>query len=148
MTDLVRRALLGDREAQKECTAQGIALPCPFCSREITKIRGYMGLTFYKCRTCGATVSFDLPKYNKGLANTDAACTGGPETGFYCALYGMEAHDGKTLVKNLSPGARLEWKGMMWTVIDRDERGTVILGDKEIPREEIQKLQKESDDEK
>ena len=73
MTDFVRRALLGDREAQKECTEQGTALPCPFCSREITKIRGYMGLTFYKCRTCGATVSFDLPKYNKGLANTDAA---------------------------------------------------------------------------
>ena len=73
MTDLICRALLGDAEAQKECTAQGIALPCPFCSREIPKIRGYMGLTFYKCRTCGATVSFDLPKYNKGLANTDAA---------------------------------------------------------------------------
>lgn len=56
------------------------------------------------------------------------------------------ADDGKTLVKNLPPGARLEWKGMMWTVIDRDKRGIVILGDKEIPREEIQKLQKESDD--
>ena len=31
MTDLVRRALLGDREAQAECTRQGIVLPCPFC---------------------------------------------------------------------------------------------------------------------
>ena len=29
MTDLICRALLGDAEAQKECTAQGIALPCP-----------------------------------------------------------------------------------------------------------------------
>lgn len=31
MNDLIRRALLGDREAQKECTRQGIALPCPNC---------------------------------------------------------------------------------------------------------------------
>lgn len=31
MTDLERRALLGDRKAQEECTRQGILLPCPFC---------------------------------------------------------------------------------------------------------------------
>ena len=31
MTELERRALLGDREAQKECTEKGILLPCPFC---------------------------------------------------------------------------------------------------------------------
>lgn len=29
--DLERRALLGDRQAQEECTRQEIALPCPFC---------------------------------------------------------------------------------------------------------------------
>ena len=34
MTDLERRALLGDRQAQKECTRQGILLPCPFCGSE------------------------------------------------------------------------------------------------------------------
>ena len=34
MTDLERRALLGDREAQEECTRQGIVLPCPFCCGE------------------------------------------------------------------------------------------------------------------
>lgn len=28
MTDLERRALLGDRQAQEECTRQGIVLPC------------------------------------------------------------------------------------------------------------------------
>ena len=33
MTDLERRALLGDREAQEECTRQGIVLPCPFCGK-------------------------------------------------------------------------------------------------------------------
>lgn len=31
MTELERRALLGDKEAQKECTEKGIVLPCPFC---------------------------------------------------------------------------------------------------------------------
>lgn len=32
MTDkeLIRRALLGSREAQQECTEKGIVLPCPF----------------------------------------------------------------------------------------------------------------------
>lgn len=31
MTDLERRALLGDRQAQEECTRKGIVLACPFC---------------------------------------------------------------------------------------------------------------------
>ena len=31
MDILERRALLGDRKAQKECTEKGIVLPCPFC---------------------------------------------------------------------------------------------------------------------
>lgn len=29
--ELIRRALLGSREAQQECTEKGIVLPCPFC---------------------------------------------------------------------------------------------------------------------
>ena len=29
--DLIRRALLGDHEAQQECTEKRIVLPCPFC---------------------------------------------------------------------------------------------------------------------
>lgn len=32
MTDLERRALLGDRRAQEECTRQGVVLRCPCCS--------------------------------------------------------------------------------------------------------------------
>ena len=32
MTDLERRALLCDRQAQEECTRQGIVLPCQCCS--------------------------------------------------------------------------------------------------------------------
>lgn len=31
MTSLERRALLGDAEAQRECTEKGIVLACPFC---------------------------------------------------------------------------------------------------------------------
>lgn len=31
MTDLERRALMGDKKAQEECTEKGIVLPCPVC---------------------------------------------------------------------------------------------------------------------
>lgn len=32
--ELIRRALLGSREAQQECTEKGIVLPCPFCGSD------------------------------------------------------------------------------------------------------------------
>lgn len=38
MSDLERRALLGDRKAQEECTRQGIALPCPCCGEKVEAI--------------------------------------------------------------------------------------------------------------
>lgn len=31
MDSLVRKALLGDKKSQEECTEKGIVLPCPFC---------------------------------------------------------------------------------------------------------------------
>lgn len=36
MTDkeLIRRALMGSREAQQECTEKRIVLPCPFCGSD------------------------------------------------------------------------------------------------------------------
>lgn len=34
MTELEQKALIGDREAQEECTRHGIVLPCPFCRGE------------------------------------------------------------------------------------------------------------------
>lgn len=36
MTDkeLIRLALLGDQQAQQECTEKGILLPCPFCGSD------------------------------------------------------------------------------------------------------------------
>lgn len=42
MTNLERRALLGDKKAQAECTAKGILLPCPCCggTAELKQISG------------------------------------------------------------------------------------------------------------
>lgn len=34
MTNLERLALLGDKNAQKECTEKGILVPCPLCGGE------------------------------------------------------------------------------------------------------------------
>ena len=58
MTDLERRALLGDREAQEECTRQGIVLSCPFC-REAKNlvVRNVCGDAFVECLRCHATSS-------------------------------------------------------------------------------------------
>lgn len=39
MTELERRALLGDKESQEQCTANGIVLSCPFCGSEWTQVR-------------------------------------------------------------------------------------------------------------
>lgn len=38
--ELIRRALLGDQQAQKECTEKGIMLPCPKCFSDGVKIEG------------------------------------------------------------------------------------------------------------
>ena len=54
MTDLERRALLGDREAQKECTEKGIVLPCPFCGSE-AKIINLIGAYSVYCEECSAS---------------------------------------------------------------------------------------------
>lgn len=39
MTELERRAMLGDRKAQEEATRQGIVLPCPKCFKPV-KVHG------------------------------------------------------------------------------------------------------------
>jgi hypothetical protein len=35
MDNLVRKALLGDKKSQEECTEKGNVLPCPFCGKEL-----------------------------------------------------------------------------------------------------------------
>lgn len=41
MTELVRKALLGDKEAQEQCTLRGIALPCPKCYEDLVFENGF-----------------------------------------------------------------------------------------------------------
>lgn len=53
MSDLERRALLGDQQAQEECTRQGIALPCPFCGAENSRLVDAPDM-WYRCMNCGA----------------------------------------------------------------------------------------------
>ena len=38
MNDIVRRALLGDKNAAKECTDKGISLPCPWCGKSVAAL--------------------------------------------------------------------------------------------------------------
>lgn len=66
MTDkeLIRRALLGSREAQEECTRRGIVLPCPFCGSENTVISNW-GLWRVWCQEC-------LGKSDDQLSQADA----------------------------------------------------------------------------
>ena len=45
--ELIRRALLGDKQAQEECTAKGIALPCPFCGGKATMQQDITGRESY-----------------------------------------------------------------------------------------------------
>lgn len=38
--------------------------PCPFCGGKVRRVIGFMGLNFFKCRQCGAVISFDNDCYN------------------------------------------------------------------------------------
>lgn len=39
-------------------------LECPFCGGKVKRVIGVMGLNFFKCKECGAVVSFDNDYYN------------------------------------------------------------------------------------
>lgn len=60
MTDLERRALLGDRQAQEECTRQGIVLACPLCGESVA-VHGLEDWepTFYDPDSGGDPYEFD-----------------------------------------------------------------------------------------
>ena len=64
MDELIRRALLGDQDAQKQCTEKGIALPCPFCGSENIVISNW-GLCRVWCQVC-------LGKSDDQLSQADA----------------------------------------------------------------------------
>ena len=71
--ELIRRALLGDQEAQKQCTEKGIVLPCPFCGNEYPAISNTQGYGIeIKCQHCNITFSRDFYSYGraKGLCKS------------------------------------------------------------------------------
>lgn len=51
--ELIRCALLGDEQAQEECTAKGIVLPCPLCGNENNIISNW-GMFRVWCPHCKA----------------------------------------------------------------------------------------------
>lgn len=71
MTELERRALLGDREAQRECTIHGIILPCLKCHGEV-KINSFahngnrMEMCF-KCKRCGLELIYGQYLLKSGM---------------------------------------------------------------------------------
>ena len=57
MTNIERRAMLGDAEAQRECTEKGIVLRCPCCGEKKvdTLETKYYGLV--QCMECGLSMA-------------------------------------------------------------------------------------------
>lgn len=49
MKTIEYRALMGDKEAQMECTQQGIALPCPCCEAPMEKKSGWFYHSNVRC---------------------------------------------------------------------------------------------------
>lgn len=54
MTELERRALMGGKEAQEECTEKGIVLPCPCCGNTKVALIDELEVTvWFRCTLCG-----------------------------------------------------------------------------------------------
>lgn len=77
MDELIRKALLGNKEAQEECTNKGIILPCPKCHSEMfvygsyiqTSPEGYENQVTFKCSNpmCGLSFTGIQVKRNDGI---------------------------------------------------------------------------------
>lgn len=92
MTDkeLIRRALLGSREAQQECTRREIVLPCPKCGKG--KIIFWdKKMKWYSCWDCGMKSG---PKKSFGEALRDWNTRPAPPVGRCrdCRLYTALGH--------------------------------------------------------
>lgn len=69
--ELIRCALMGDKQAQEECAEKGIALPCPLCGDDVTiteipahkhcivNLPEYGGGCFIECDNCTYAISGD-----------------------------------------------------------------------------------------
>lgn len=95
--DLIRRALLGDQEAQAQCTEKGIMLPCPWCNCKTSDLKRSQSIEWYwrKCRFCGAESSVQGTKSKANLSwNTRPAPPIGRcgECKYYTVLWHCEVH--------------------------------------------------------
>lgn len=70
---LIRRALMGEKQAQEECTEREIILPCPFCGGEATvkEISGRYSVTCTK--HCAGTRIFKSKRESIKAWNTRPA---------------------------------------------------------------------------
>lgn len=78
MTELERRALLGDKQAQKECTEKGIILPCPHCGVKL-EVKENIKYAFHPHSDCiyeGIELSTEvgLAKWNTRVAPPIGRC--------------------------------------------------------------------------
>lgn len=91
MDKLIIRALLGVREAQRECTEKGVVLPCPCCGGKADIWRNG-NIVFVKCSVCGLTMqdiceSYVLANWNTRTAPPIGQCG---ECKWYVAGYEWE----------------------------------------------------------
>lgn len=70
ITELERRALMGDPAAQQKCTEKGILLPCPFCGGRAMIEYGTVEPFEYSvfCVDCGAMPKTSEDEQVAGLA--------------------------------------------------------------------------------
>lgn len=107
--ELIRRALIGDREARDLCTDKGIAIPCPFCQGDKTARRYVCGEGFIECLTCHATSSM---RSNPDEALKDWNTRPAPPVGrcrdckFYTVLGHCQVHS--QVADECGPGAAVE----------------------------------------
>lgn len=77
MTNLERRALMGDRQAQEECTRRGIVLRCPFCGGSTDDKSGTIfklaRIELYAHKRTGKCVYDGSMIYNLSIWNTRQA---------------------------------------------------------------------------
>ncbi len=95
MGNLVRKALMGNKQAQEECTAEGIVLPCPFCGGNKIKTPYVCGDHFIECSSChSASNIVSSRKQALKLWNTRPAPSIGrcEECEFYTVLRHCKVH--------------------------------------------------------
>ena len=92
--ELIHRALMGSKKAQRECTEKEIVLPCPFCGSENIVISNW-GLWRVWCQACLGKSDDQLSqadairKWNTRPASPIGRCK---ECKYYTVLWHCEVH--------------------------------------------------------